>query len=675
MFSFYKRRNLIVLIIAIALFFANNSAHASYDVIKAKTVEPENTIPVVKGVDELDSVSTYNDPELPDFSPENSLSSKLETKTRNFFKKRKNKKLQEDNQEEFIGEEINENNVDNDVVPKQEQAVDENNKFQINADKITYDDADGNVYADGHVEIISKAQDVTLKADQAILDKPSQTIKLFGNVKIIKDGLEMTGQSLIVDLNEQNILMDNPTTEAYSFLINAQEGYLISNDIQMLNGMIKSAKETEMPFQSRGFMRLNNVAGDMAYDPLQYASSNDVPAKKQSYRIDAKEIVITSYKDHDALLLKKSNIFYNDHKIIRNSDIEIITDKKNQVAETNTPEIGTLRSFGTFLGYGFAYKLPHGQTLKLIPALVYGDSTFGVGVMGRHRTPNSVLEAGWATSTSNLVVRGHYKFSDNFAFRYGRNTYIQEGFHGARRSGYAGQFQYIKSYKIDDLNASFRQGIFAGIFSDYQKHDQEDAYSTTRFRYTGELNKAITSYENKEQDFKVSLNLATQMSATLYGSGETQAIARFGPTIKTRLKRWESHLAYVMAGIHGDSPFYFDKYRYGKSTIMLNQKFNLNEKLALGYKVFITPMKDNIEEDLITESRLYAIFGPRDLKLLLSYDFVRQIAHLDFMFLIGTDSAKINFDKLTTKNMDGGSEKRDFYKNAKRVKIEQPENI
>ena len=148
-----------------------------------------------------------------------------------------------------------------------------------------------------------------LKSDQAILDKPAQLIKLLGNVKIIKDGLEMKGESLIIDLNEQNILMDNPTTEAYSFLITAQEGYLIANDIQMLNGVIKSAKEIEMPFQTRGFMRMNNVAGDMSYDPTQYAFSSDVPAKKQTYRIDAKEIVITSYRDHDSLLLKKSNIF------------------------------------------------------------------------------------------------------------------------------------------------------------------------------------------------------------------------------------------------------------------------------------------------------------------------------------------------------------------------------
>jgi lipopolysaccharide assembly outer membrane protein LptD (OstA) len=92
-------------------------------------------------------------------------------------------------------------------------------------------------------KIIAKEQGVALKADEAILDKTSQTIKLHDNVKIIKDGAEMSGEYLLIDLNEQNILMDNPTLEAYSFKISAQEGYLIANDLQMINGTIKSAKE------------------------------------------------------------------------------------------------------------------------------------------------------------------------------------------------------------------------------------------------------------------------------------------------------------------------------------------------------------------------------------------------------------------------------------------------
>ena len=84
----------------------------------------------------------------------------------------------------------------------------------------------------------------------------------------------------------------------------------------------------------------------------------------------------------------------------------------------------------------------------------------------------------------------------------------------------------------------------------------------------------------------------------------------------------------------------------------------------------ISPNKDNYERDLLTESRLYALLGPKDFKIALSYDFIRDIGHLDFMFILGTDSTKINFEKLTTDNIDDKKQKQDFYKKAKTVPVE-----
>ena len=658
-------------ILSLMMLQVGHKAYAQYDVVKARTVENEN-IPIEDNNDEL---KTFNDPDLPNFSQEESVSSLLEKKINSFIDKKRNKKINEN--PDIVSEETNEDNVTKKQIVNIEttdEVVEEKNKFQINADKITYDDEEGNVYAKGNVEIIAKSQGVTLKADEAVLDKPTQTIKLVDNVKIIKDGTEMSGEYMLVDLNEQNILMDNPTMKAYSFVINAQEGYLIANDIQMLNGTIRSSEQKDIVLQTSGFMRLDNIAWDAVRSKDIIREGSDT-SKKQVYKVDAKEIVVTSYKDHNSVLLKGSNIFYGKHKIIRNSDIEILSDKKNQVLDTNSPEGGTLRAFGTYIGYGFIHKLPKGQILKLMPALVYGDSNIGVGLIARHRSKNSMLEAGYATSTTNLVARGKYRFSDGLTLNYGRNAYIPDGFMGARRSGYAAQLQYEKSYMVDDLKLGFNHGIYAGIFSDYQEHDQENAYATTRFRYMAEMRRDILTYENKEQDLGLRLSLLSQAQATIYGSGETVGIARIGPMVSTKLKNWQSSIGYLIAGVHGDSPFVFDKYRYGKHAIMLNERFNFNNKFAIGYRATFTPLKDNYENDLLTESRFYVIFGPQDLKMILSYDFVRDVAHFDFMFLLGTEAAKINFDKLTTKNIDSREQKRDFYRNAKRVKIEEPENI
>ncbi len=672
----FGKKFIYIICLTVIPFQLSLSAYSAYEIINAKTVG--EILPDAEKND--NSIPTFNDPEIPNFSENNSVSAKIENKFRNFFDKRKNKKnlkQQDDIGAEVQNEEITEDTLQNDTSfrdASKTESVQDKNKFQVNADKITYDEEDGNVYAKGHVEIIANAQNLKLCSDEAVLDKTSQTLKLFDNVKVIKDNVEMTGEYLLVDLNEENILMDNPTVEAYSFKINAQEGYLIANDIQMINGTIKSNQQAEYALQTSGFQRIENVAFDYAKKRSSLRALSDT-TRKQTYKIDAKEIVITSYKDHDSVIMKNSDIFYNKHKIIRNSDIEILSDREHQMVETNAPEAGTLRNFGTYIGYGLVYRLPHGQSFKIMPALVYGNSNIGVGAIGRYRTPNSVLEAGYATATTNLVARGRYKFSDHLALRYGRNAYLPEGFMGTRRSGYAAQLEYLRSYKVADLDAYFNHGVYAGIFSDYQEHKQEKAYATTRFRYIAELRKPFIRYQNKEQDLEISLNGLVQTAATLYGSGQTTGVIRVGPYLTTKLKFWESSLGYLFGGVHGDSPFIFDKYRYGKSSIMLNEKLNLTDKFALGFRAVVSPLKDNYEKDLLTESRLYAIFGPQDLKVAVSYDFVRDIAHVDFMFFVGSDSSKIDFEKLTTKDADGSQRKRDFYRRTKPVKVEDLENI
>ena len=142
------------------------------------------------------------------------------------------------------------------------------------------------------------------------------------------------------------------------------------------------------------------------------------------------------------------------------------------------------------------------------------------------------------------------------------------------------------------------------------------------------------------------------------------------------MKKWESNIGYLLGGVHGDSPFFFDKYMYGKSSLTINEKFNFNNAFALGYLAVISPLRDNYQKDLLTESRLYAMAGPKDVKLAISYDFIRSIAHFDFLFLLGLDKTKITFEQLKTKGLDGSKNKRDFYRRSQTIsKMKQEENI
>ena len=648
-----------ILILTAVILCTTNCVWAGYDVIRAKTLDDEQTTPK-KEIQQVNEIKE-EDPDLPDYSEDATISG--------FFKNRKARKKAKKKNQEITQEDVNEVLSDAEKKVKEEIEVSENNKFQLNANKISYDDTDGNLYADGNVEIIAHAKNIVLKADNAVIDKPSQTIKLKGNVRIIKEGLEMAGQSLIVDLNEENIIMDNPVAEAYSFTIRAQESYLIANELQMLNGTITSNQKKDIVFMPKRFNRYLPVAPEELYNPELQKDLN-VDAKPKAHRIDAKEIVITSYKDHDALVFKGTNVYYNKHKIFPKSDFEIISDKQRQVVETNMPEIGTLRTFGTYFGYGFVRKLPKGQTLKVMPAITYGEGNLGFGLIGRHRSKNSMLEAGYSSSTEKFVARGLYRFGNGFTFRYGRNAYLPEGFLGARRPGYAAQLGFEKAYDDSYNKVTFRHGTYAGIFSDYHKTGIKHYFATTRFRENLELHKYFIEHRNKEQDLIIRLGVGAHGSATVYGTGHTAGVIRVGPTLSAKVRRWESYISYMQGGIHGDSPFEFDKNMYGRSVVFINEKFNFNNVFALGFMGAISPGKDNYKRDLITETMIYALVGPKDLKLALSYDFYRSIGHLDFMFILGSDNTKIDFEKLTTQNMDSSKNKQDFYKKAKKVKVE-----
>ena len=645
-----------------------NPSFALYDVVKAKTIQNENEI-VNEQIEEHE-IDEF-DYELTEYDPDKDVCLKISKKIKKIFKIKDKPQSSEIIQEENTEK----NELDSYAKYSENYSVDDENKFKINADKVTYNDEEGSVLAKGNVEIIAPSKKVILKANEALLDKTQQTIKLLGAVKIIKKDVEMCGEYLLIDLNEQNVLMDNPVLNTYSFAITAQEGFLIENDIQMLHGQMKSVRQSDFPIVTRGFMRYDNIDRGFFAKENSADYDLDVDAKRQTYRIDAKEIVITSYKDHNSVLLKDADIFYNNHKIAKKADLEIISDKPKQVKELTSPEAGNFRGFGSYVGYGWAMKAPMGHTFKFMPVLAYYDSNVGVGAIGRYRSPNHLAEAGWNSASENWAVRGRYNLGRGLQFTYGRHAYIPEGFMGARRSGYAGQLHFQKSYRIPDLDASFSNGIYAGVFSDYSKEDQEDAYSTTRFRYMATFSKSLYKYKSKDNDFALQLKASTQGAATVYGSGENHGIIRFGPTLTTKFKRWEQTIAYYMSGTHGETPFDFDRYRYGKSTIQMSEKFKFNDKLAVGLRLFITPMKDNYQEDLFTETRLFVMFGPRDAKVAFSYDFVRDVSHLDFMFLIGSDNTAINFDKLTTKDIDGKQEKRDFYKNIKRVVIDDPKNL
>lgn len=542
------------------------------------------------------------------------------------------------------------------------------NTLTMDSDEIEYNGETNEVEARGHVLVIAQPENIRLSADRGVYNRSTNIIKLYDNVTLHKDGAEIVGDYMVVDLNEENILMNEPTGTFDFFKITGREGYAYTNKIESINGEIELAKKMDVTIASYGF--------GSYYDPtiIQANLATDEMKKKRTepYKLHTKEIIIKSEKDHDIVTFKNVDIYYKKFKLITAKNVQIYTDKEQNYIETNVPEIGSMSGFGTYAGPGFVTKGPLGSTIKIVPSLVL-DGGLGFGGIARVHSKRNTLEAGWASSSKNLIGRGKYKFNKDLRFEYARHSYMDEGLFGHRRAGYLAQLVHQKTWDVPNLDAKFTQRISAGYVAEYSKEHQEDMPGTSRLRWQADLNKPLFSIGDKEQDMFLNLSGVAQVGATVYGTGDTVGIFRVGPSIQSRVRNWGSKINFAMAGIHGASPYRFDEYRYGKVSIYIDQNYRFNRYLAAGYQGAFAPLKDNHDKKLVTENRFYVMAGPEDVKAAISYDTEREIAAFDILFLLGSDNMKAKYDKLTIENVETLGKKRDFFEDMKFRKIQVPE--
>ncbi len=518
----------------------------------------------------------------------------------------------------------------------------------IDSKVLEYFDERGEVEARGNV-VVKSSTGTVITSDRAIYDKNANIVKLFGNVVLKKDANVINGEYMLVDLNEENALIDSPIINIGSVIrLHAAEGYAYTDRFEAINGNVELARKVEMCLQTSGFNKYDSM---LIQDDV--VSFDTKKQRLSPYKIKTKEILVKPGKDHDSLILKNADLYYKKTKLVSMASMELFADKEMNQIEANIPlEIGSISHFGQYVGLGYIFKLPMGGNLKVAPALVYDDE-FGVGVLGRLKTKRLNLEAAWATSSENLIVDGEYNFTDRLKADFARHAYKDEWFIGSKRAGHLAQLVYEDSYNVRDIDAVFKQRFTAGYASDYQtEHQERDNYGTMRLRWQAELRKHIMGISNEEQDMYLNFGALTQTMATVYGTGETFALVRGGPYIDSRIKNWQSRIRYAIGGTNGRSPFEFDEYTYGKSSIDIDESLKLGKYLSVGYRGVISPLKDNDDKDLLTENRFYAIAGPEDIKVAFSYDTIRSSVNFDFMFLLGTDSTNIEYDKITVREPD-----------------------
>ena len=326
--------------------------------------------------------------------------------------------------------------------------------------------------------------------------------------------------------------------------------------------------------------------------------------------------------------------------------------------------------------------------MKVIPFLNYQHGNFGFGGALKYRNTFNSTELGYGSAADIFFLKGIQRLDDNLYLQYSANSFMDEWFMGARMPKYMAEVYYDKAYGIKDFLAEgkglrFRHRIGFGLMEDNDKNYYGEKIagsniSTTRLRYMAEISQKLYSYENPENKFYFDLSLALQGSAAVYGTGDTQFVARIGPRAHVQYKRWMQDIGYFQTGYDDHTPVpRYDMYRYGHSTVYLSEIFRVCKYLSVGWSGMANLSDDSPNGKLFQENRFVIAVGPDDIKIRLGYDFVRQTTYFGFDLAFDTKGTSIKYGKMEIKNPERlGQHQKDenrklAFSPAKQQKIEK----
>ena len=530
-----------------------------------------------------------------------------------------------------------------------------NSAISLTADETNYNPETNEIEAIGNAKFEISGQDFVLYGDKIIFSYETSSVKAYQNVKIIKDENVTTGDFIYVDMSTASGWIQSPVTSNYSVSVKAKEAYVYSDKIQENDGVMKILEDKRIDAMGQGYSNiLNQISLDVGDSYLQ-------KPEPTSMKFKVKEIIVNPKKDHNDIILKRVSVYYKKLKLAVIPEIKIQSDKNGAAMQANIPEVGGDTILGMYVGPSYVMDLPLSSTLRISPLLMYDTDKHRIGFGGAATFMNEYNETqvAYGTAKKNFTLRGKQKLTDNLYLLYTQNTYNSEWFMGARRPKYGVSLVYKDRYYIEDLGARYEHSLSLGAFADTE-HSSFRKNGEGRVRWMGQLDKDFYTYRNRANNFAASLGLGLQGMVSQYTTGDTFALGRVYPYVSTTFGRWAQSISYFHSGVGGSTPFIFDDYYYGKSSLQIIEGLKINKYLSVGY---VATMSLSVREsyyngagrnkdvdDFLQENQFLISIGPDEAKITLGYDFIRQSTNLYYSMLLGSKDMDIKFDKTVINN-------------------------
>lgn len=529
---------------------------------------------------------------------------------------------------------------------KEETQVEIDPTIELTADVMEYYPERYEIEAVGNAFVNFKLQKTTLSANKITFNYDRNILKAHQDVVLTAPDSTTEGDFIKLDLNRLEGWIDKPVTNTEDIKITAKEAFIYPEKIEEYDGIAKIMSDEVIRLGAAsfaGYVDQSNV--------LQESKPQISDDEKGYYNLKAKTILIDAKKDHDIITVKNADLYFKNHKVGIIPSLKIVTNKDRANVETNLPEFGSESMLGSHIGPAVVLNVPGGSTLKLAPILTYSKSKVGIGGIARFRNEYNMTEVAYGTSRDELLVRGRHKIAPGLMLNYSRLTNQSEWFLGYRMPKYSAQLTYSRSDDVKDLKLRFSQLYSAGIFVDRRDNvDFGDAEG--RFRWMTQTYKPIYKYVNEEGNIGFSTGLIAQTVATVYTTGDTLGLFRIGPSVSTKVGPWQQAFIYYQTASAGNSPFDFDRYRYGRSNVVLVESLKLCKYITVGYLASIAMNREVKSDDTFQENRILLSLGPDYAKVTIGYDSLRRSTMFLFSMLLGTEDSEIKFDKSVLKNPD-----------------------
>ena len=547
----------------------------------------------------------------------------------------------------------------------QEEVVVTKDQALLDCDTMEYFAERTELQADGHVVMFFPQNNSTIKADQLIYNQSSNLIKAFGNVVLISDGKELFGDFMQVDMNEENAFMTNPASDMFQIRARAKTGYMYGDKIIQEQGSLYVKKKS-----------LINLKADMFGPDLDRMFVNEEDKSHimnnqhgDKFKIKTNDLIINAKKEHDLVTLKHAEIYCNDKKIVTIPSITIHTDKNQNYIEADFPEIGTMSNLGMFAGPGFVFDTPGGTTTKIVPILNYqsnGDNSsenaFGFGAIAKFKSASNKTDMAYGTANKAFIARGIQKLDDHLYLQYASNAFMDDWFLGFRMPKMLGELVYQDGVGTPDFfgkgkDLSFSHRLAAAYAQDgvtgTPLMESDGAIGTMRFKYMAEAVQTLYKFNDEySSPLNARLDIVSQGSAAVYGTGGTQMIARIGPRIHSQYKNWMQDVGYFLSGYNDDTPFLFDRYVYGHSNVYLRESYRLCKYLTVSWFGSLNMSQDSWDGKMLQENGFYFAIGPDDIKLNIGYDSVRQQSFVTMAMHLDAKGSTVEYKKMVIKNPD-----------------------